>query len=376
MHCSVEPKEIEAIQESNIAQQTAFWARVKHHQGMKPFAFKYKAPNDLLYPDTSRSKLFQDDLLVLLQAIDDKHSVAYVPYGPEIEPDAENHGVFLEELSEVLRSHLPKNCILIRFDLPWENQWSKEEDYYDENGHWMGPPTVRNQEYRLNFKTNEWNLVKCQSNILPTNTIFLDLNHSSEKLLGKMKPKTRYNVKLSQRKGVRVQSYGLDKIDIWLELYQQTASRNGINYGLQDAEYFRSVLATPTDDLPSQVEVQLLMADRDGEYLAAMFLMLSAKRGTYLYGASSDNQRNLMATYAVQWEAMRRAQAYGCLEYDMFGAAPNGNPGHPMHGLYRFKTGFGGKMFHSMGCWDYPLDHEQYAIFAAVETNGPKYHVN
>lgn len=374
MQCKVEPEEIEAIQKSNIVQQTAFWARVKYNQGIQPYAFRYKASDDLLFPSNHKKRTIQDDLLVLVKHIDEKYCVAYVPYGPKDEPDSENHGVFLEELSEVLRSHLPKNCILIRFDLPWENQWSKEEDYYDENGNWMGPPTVRNQEYRLNFKTHQWNLVKCQTNILPSNTIFLNLTLNSDYLMGKMKPKTRYNIKLSKRKGVNVQNYGMDKLDIWYDLYQQTANRNGIT--LHDKEYFYSVLATHTKDLSSPVDVQLLMADYNGEYLAAMFLLLSKKRGTYLYGASSDAKRNLMATYALQWGAIQAAQQAGCEEYDMFGTAPNGNPSHPMHGLYRFKSGFGGKLFHRMGCWDYPLNQEKYAVFRAQEVTSQKYHTN
>ena len=118
------------------------------------------------------------------------------------------------------------------------------------------------------------------------------------------------------------------------------------------------------------------MADYEGEFLAAMFLVLSNKRATYLYGASSGNRRNLMATYAVQWEGIRRAHEAGCREYDMFGAAPNANSGHPMHGLYRFKSGFGGYFFHRMGCWDYPLNHSQYNSFRAQEVKNQGYHVN
>jgi len=60
----------------------------------------------------------------------------------------------------------------------------------------------------------------------------------------------------------------------------------------------------------------------------------------------------------------------------MFGAAPNPNSSHPMYGLYRFKSGFGGQMFHRMGCWDYPLDEEQYRVFRAQEINNQSYHTN
>ena len=62
-----------------------------------------------------------------------------------------------------------------------------------------------------------------------------------------------------------------------------------------------------------------------------------------------------MPTYALQWEAIRRAKAAGCLEYDMFGVAPQTDPTHPMYGLWKFKHGFGGEIFHQLGCWDYPL---------------------
>lgn len=58
-----------------------------------------------------------------------------------------------------------------------------------------------------------------------------------------------------------------------------------------------------------------------------------------------------MPTYALQWCAMQTARRAGCSEYDLFGVAPNADPSHPMHGLYRFKTGFGGQMYHQMGCW-------------------------
>jgi len=96
---------------------------------------------------------------------------------------------------------------------------------------------------------------------------------------------------------------------------------------------------------------------------------------TYLYGASASDARNLMATYAIQWEAMQRAKRKGCVEYDLFGIAPNPNPTHPLHGLYRFKSGFGGQMLHRMGCWDYPLKQDEYEAYRSVELTGSGYHL-
>lgn len=374
MHCRLETKSPEEIRSSNIVQQTSFWAEVKKKQGLCPFAFNYIASNDLLHPSETEDHSVVNDLLVLVKFLSNDSCFAYIPYGPKDEPDFENYGVFLEELSEVLRPYLPGNCIFIRYDLPWENQWAKEDDFYDENGNWKGAPPAINQEFRLNFNTHYWNLIKSQSDILPSNTIFLNLNQSEQNLLKRMKPKTRYNIRLSLRKGISVKAYGLDKLDEWYSLYRETAIRNNIN--LHEKSYFRSVIANQHINNNQDIDLKMIMASHNDQFLAAMFLILSRKRGTYLFGASSTKSRNMMATYALQWEAIRLAQKNGCEEYDMFGVAPNPDTSHPMYGLYRFKCGFGGSIFHRMGCWDYPLNPDEYKIFRAKEVNAQKYHKN
>jgi lipid II:glycine glycyltransferase (peptidoglycan interpeptide bridge formation enzyme) len=107
-----------------------------------------------------------------------------------------------------------------------------------------------------------------------------------------------------------------------------------------------------------------------------MFLAVSKNRGTYLYGASSTAKRNLMSTYALQWHAIISSKKKGCTTYDMFGVSPDPDPSHPMYGLYKFKKGFGGRMFHRMGCWDYPLKKERYEVYAANELTEQGYHLS
>ena len=372
MYCKVESKEIDEINSTNILPQTSFWAQVKNQQGFIPYAFKLVASDDVLDPNRQENKKITDDLLILIKYISTNYCFAYIPYGPKIQPHDENYGKFLEELSEVLKSHLPSNCILIRYDLPWKNQWAMEDDYSDNRNFWLCPPSVYTQEFRLNFNTNNWNLLKSPSDILPTNTFFLDLKQREDQLLQHMKPKTRYNIRLAFRKGIQVKEYGIDKLDEWYALYKETCDRN--NLTLHNEDYFKGMLALQKNN-PEDIKINLLMADIDGNYLAAMFLIQSNKRGTYLYGASSSANRHLMATYAIQWEAIKLAKKSGCKEYDMFGSAPNASKSHPMHGLYRFKSGFGGHMFHRMGCWDYPLIKDEYQIFKAQEVNNQKYHV-
>lgn len=105
-----------------------------------------------------------------------------------------------------------------------------------------------------------------------------------------------------------------------------------------------------------------------------LFLVLSAHRATYLYGASSSRMRNLMPAYALQWKAQQLALASCCVEYDMFGIAPSPNPSHPMYGLYKFKKGFGGEIYHQLGCWDYPIIDDKYNYFVACAMNGQGYY--
>lgn len=376
MLTNIRSKGTEELYATPILQQTAFWSAVKRTLGAEAIAINFSSRRSGMYSVSGKDSdyVIKSDVLVILQQIDRNHSVAYVPYGPEIEPDDEFHGLFLEELSECLRSFLPKECILIRYDLCWESYWAKEKDYFDENGMWKGEPEIHTQELRFNFNTHNWNFKKACSNILPANTIYLDLTHDTDTLLKLMKPKTRYNIGLSKRKGVNVRSMGMEGIDIWYDLYKETAERNNIL--LNDIKYFNAVLTARTDNTSSPANVKLLVAEFKGKPLAAMFLVISGNRGSYLYGASSSQHRNLMATYALQWEAIMQSRNAGCTEYDMFGISPSPEPCHPLYGLYRFKSGFGGEIFHSLGCWDYPLNSEMYTLFRASELNSQGYHLS
>ncbi len=330
--------------------------------GLNSRAFEFSVRNSDIYTGVGGYARTQADLVMFQQFIGRDRYNAYVPYGPEIEPSEENQGRFLEELSECLRSYLDPGCVAIRYDLNWMSRWCKAEDF-DESGRWRGLPKKEFQEINLNFGTAEHNLRKSNMNVLPADTIVLDLTRSEERILASMKPKTRYNIRLSQKKAIEVRAGGADALDVWYALYLETARRNGLH--INDIRYFRSVFSSV---LSNEVGVRLLTAWHQNEPLAAMFLVRSEHRATYLYGASSSKMRHLMPTYALQWAAICRAKAAGCLEYDMFGVAPSPDPTHPMYGLWKFKHGFGGDVFHQLGCWDYPLLEADYNSWSLFET--------
>ena len=371
MTIDIEQKETRDAYQTPIIQQTSFWSDVKHRLGIPSKAFDFKVRNSELYLNVGGYSSTQADFITFFRYLNAEDYIAYFPYGPEVEPSEENQGVFLEELSESLRSFLPKHCIALRYDLNWESHWCKKDDF-DENGNWKGSPDKTFQEFRLNYSTINRNLRKSNENMLPADTIMVDLREDEKLILARMKPKTRYNIGLSQRYGVEVRLAGIEGLDIWYQLYLETAARNRLH--VDPLDYFRIVFTSHLEGEKEDVNVKLLIAYADGQPLSAMFLVLSSHRGTYLYGASSSQKRNLMSTYALQWKAIKIAKAYGCTEYDMFGVAPVPDPDHPMYGLYRFKKGFGGTIYHQLGCWDYPLDEDKYTCFQAYELSSHGYY--
>lgn len=366
MICELEHKEVEELRPSRILPQTTYWGRIKDEQGFEPISFELKVSQDLLLIKASSEEKQKDDLLVLLRYIDQNHCYAYVPYGPKMEPEEQNQGLFLEELSEVIRSSLPANCMFIRYDLMWKNLWSADEAYFDETGQWIGPPERRIQELRMNFGTQNSNIRKSPGDQLPKNTFFIDLKKSEEEILQNMRFNTRHCIRKAIKLGIEVNEYGAEYLPTWYQLYRTTALRHGLP--LNDESFFKSILIHQDTD-PSGVKVHMLMAGRGAEFYASMFLVISEKRASYLYGASSDQNKKNHASYLLQWESIKLAKRLGCAEYDMFGSAPNVHPHHPLHGVHIYKKGFGGKLFHRMGCWDYPYDNDGYQLYLLNEMN-------
>ncbi|HEY8401828.1 MAG TPA: peptidoglycan bridge formation glycyltransferase FemA/FemB family protein [Cytophagaceae bacterium] len=370
MKVNLYPIAINDLVASPILQQTSYWGHVKKMHGLDVLAFRIEAdPQQEGYP------VVTDDILIITRQVASDLSYAYVPYGPEKLPHEDMKGVYLEEISEALRPFLPSNCVYIRYDLPWPSPWINEDYLYDEEGQWAGPPEPRVRELRMNFGTREWRLRKAPSDVLPSSTFFIDIGgrerRSKEGLLKRMKPKTRYNINLAKRKGVRVREAGREKLRHWYRLHLETAQRNKIIFS--KINYFESLLEAKA--LSPQTKVHLLMAEVEEKPLAGMFLVMNGGRATYLYGASSGNGRNYMSSYALQWEAICKAMEEGCHQYDMFGVSPGPNPAHPMYGLYRFKSGFGGRFYHRKGCWDYVLNEALYGSYIAAELSSGGYHI-
>ncbi len=310
----------------------------------------------------------------------------YVPFGPELDLAPEERGPVLEATAEAIAPQLPKDCVMLRFDLPWASPYI-DADYYDHEGEWLGPPPDRIRELRMNAATEKRNLRKAPSDLNPPDTVVIDLRRTEEELLAAMRPKTRYNIRIAERHGVTVTEMGLDGLNAWYRLYSETSTRQAIV--CEEESYFRDLFLTIGSGnraTPHKAEAEAEAAAftktrlhfygawKNGRLLGGVITAHHRRRAYYLFGARSSEDRAAMPSYALQWYAIRRAKAAGCRWYDMFGIPPSGDAYHPMHGLYRFKTGFGGRKAHYSGTWDYPLSADRYDELVQQQSALGRYH--
>ena len=148
-------------------------------------------------------------------------------------------------------------------------------------------------------------------NIQPPRTILVDLAAPEDEILARMKQKTRYNIRLAEKKGVTVRPW--DDLSAFHDMMLVTGDRDG--FGVHSEKYYRRAYEL----LHPKGMCEILLAEYEGKPLAALFVACHGNRAYYLYGASTDEERNRMPTYLLQWEAMQWAKARGCEEYDLWG---------------------------------------------------------
>ncbi len=212
--------------------------------------------------------------------------------------------------------------------------------------------------------------------VQPRRTILVNLDAEPEDLLRRMKQKTRYNVRLAARKGVTVRAGDEADLPAFYRLMEVTAQRE--NFGIHTQSYYEAAHRL----FVASGRGRLLLAEYEGQLLAGLvvFAMCGDARGDtacYMYGASSDQHRNRMPTYLLQWEAMLWAREQGCRTYDLWGVPDEDEEileasfterSDGLWGVYRFKRGFGGRLVRTIGAWDLvyaPLRYRLYTIAIA-----------
>jgi peptidoglycan pentaglycine glycine transferase (the first glycine) len=194
------------------------------------------------------------------------------------------------------------------------------------------------------------------------NTILLDLNPTEDELLARMKQKTRYNIRLAEKKGVSLRVGNLDDLPMLYKMYAETSVRDG--FVIRDEGYYKTVWNIFMNS--NEPTCEPLIAEVNGEPVAAIFVFYFAGRAYYVYGMSRDVHREKMPAYLLQWEAMKRAKANGCVIYDLWGAPDVFVESDSMWGVYRFKEGLGGKVVRTLGAWDYAPNPLWYKLYSEI----------
>lgn len=201
--------------------------------------------------------------------------------------------------------------------------------------------------------------------IQPRRTLVVNLRGDDEAILGRMKQKTRYNIKLALKKGVIVRPSS--DVSGFYQLMSETGVRD--RFGVHSQAYYRAAyeLFHPCG------ACELLVAEYENQPLAALMVFAQGERAWYFYGASSNLERDRMPTYLLQWEAMRWAKGRGCEEYDLWGVpdmaeadleAQFADRSGELWGVYRFKRGFGGELRRAAAAWDRVYQPALYAFYS------------
>lgn len=199
---------------------------------------------------------------------------------------------------------------------------------------WADEFRIQNSEFRIS-----------KHDIQPPRTITINIQDGEENILSRMKPKCRYNIRLAEKKGVKVRAW--DDIAAFHEMMTITGGRD--DFGVHSREYYQRAYEL----FRPKGTCELLVAEYEGRPLASLMIFANGRRAWYVYGASSNEERNRMPAYLLQWEAIRWAKARGCEEYDLWGVpdedeetleAQFESRHDGLWGVYRFKRGFGGQL--------------------------------
>jgi lipid II:glycine glycyltransferase (peptidoglycan interpeptide bridge formation enzyme) len=220
-----------------------------------------------------------------------------------------------------------------------------EPSVADENRHWSH--TLKMRGFRPNpYATHirhEW---------------VLDIRPDEQTLLAAMKEKWRYNIRLATRKGVTVrQGEGAADLETFYRLYQTTSKRD--LFVIHEKSLYTDIM----NHFGTDGRAALFLAEYAGQAIASTIVLTLGHWSWYMYGASSNEERERMPNHLLQWTSIQWAKAHGCWYYNFRGIPDILEEGQELWGIYLFKRGFGGYPIRFMQTHDLvyqPLLYETY----------------
>ena len=266
--------------------------------------------------------------MVLFRTLPARLKIAYIPRGPF----GHDFSGLWPEIHALCRK---KHAIFLRV----------EPDF------WQGTDEAKELEASMD------GFIPSFATVNPPRTIMIPLDGSEDDLLARMNQKTRYNIRLSQKKDLTIEE--TDDAGLFHQLMMLTGDRDA--FGVHSEAYYRKCLECFSEGKKGRI----LLVRYGGKPLSVIMLFIEGKRGYYLYGASSNEERNRMPNHLAQWTAMKICKEAGCTEYDLWGIpdedqetleAQFQDRHDGLWPVYRFKRGFGGKVLRTMGSFDFVYD--------------------
>lgn len=284
---------------------------------------------------------------VLARSVGRVATVLYVPKGPLLAWNhADARGLVLDALEALARR---ERAILIKID----------PDVVVAAGQPASlQPAPRGTALQTELARRGW--VYSHDQIQFPNTMTLDLRLSEDNLLRAMKQKTRYNIRLAERKGVTVRRGNIADLDLLFRMYAETSLRDG--FTIRSKDYYHDAWGR----FMAAGLAQPLLAEVDGEAVSALVVFGFARTAWYMYGMSRDAHREKMPNHLLQWQAIRWAREQGCETYDFWGAPDRFVESDPLWGVWKFKEGFGGQVVRYLGAWDYAPSRPLYELYARL----------
>jgi lipid II:glycine glycyltransferase (peptidoglycan interpeptide bridge formation enzyme) len=210
--------------------------------------------------------------------------------------------------------------------------------------------------HALGFRTNRFATH-------PRRSWVLDIRPSEGDLLAGMKEKWRYNIGLAGRKKVQVrEGTAAEDVDIFYRLYEETARRDG--FFIHPREHYASILRLYGE----REAAVLLLAEYENRPIAGLIAVRCGPVTTYMFGASSNAERNRMPNHLLQWSAIRWARAHGCTIYDFRAIAEVLDPREDLYSLFTYKQGFGGYSTLALETHDLPYNGPLYWTYERLLT--------
>ena len=350
--------------------QTHEWAQVKSKYGWKPIYLVWDEQGKMKEERVIPSFVFPSSAAALvlkrtipLGGMSARFSIFYIPKGPLL--DWQNKSLRDQVLNDLQSFARREGAIFLKMDpdvVLGSGVPASADSVIDPHG----------QAVMSELRGRGWKYSADQ--IQFQNTVLVDLAPSEEDMLMRMKQKTRYNIRLSEKKGVTLRIGTPNDFGMLYRMYAETSVRDG--FVIRDENYYRTVWATfmtsPPGSAPSFLTnyqlpfAEPLIAEVDHEPVAALFVFYFVGRAYYVYGMSRNVHRDKMPSYLLQWEAMKRAKARGCAVYDLWGAPDEFDESDSMWGVYRFKEGLGGRLVRTLGAWDFAPNPFWYKLYSEI----------